>query len=387
MIVRADSLLLRLEFLAVWLLVAALVLGQNALASLLFTMTFFLTFGLWLVKAAERVDGLAVAILLLSGLAVCGNALLSGTAVSFSYIRKLIMFWSTILLLSVVKDHQPEPREVRFLFRGNTLLACFLLGMYLVKGQALYRINGIITGYLTFGFTNPNLAAVFLSAICMVELIRAGTVRGKKKLAHLLLGAVLAFFVSETKARNAQVILVVFLAVSCLGRVSTGGFPGRRTPGLLAAAPLLFALGYLLLVSADWVQSLFSFLAGEGKGLDSRVWIWKFALEAFLASPLLGAYSQISGGTGASQMHNSHLDILASYGVPTFLLVWQLLRRLLEGDGKGGSAAVCRGAFFALLLSGLGEAILFSGGMGIYLYAGLLRLLANFDFEKKGFLL
>jgi len=40
-----------------------------------------------------------------------------------------------------------------------------------------------------------------------------------------------------------------------------------------------------------------------------------------------------------------------------------------------------------MLLSGLGEAILFSGGMGIYLYAGIFRVLANFDFEEKGHLL
>ena len=36
--------------------------------------------------------------------------------------------------------------------------------------------------------------------------------------------------------------------------------------------------------------------------------------------------------------------------------------------------------FSVLLLTGMGEAMLFSGGLGVYIFAGVLRMLANYDF-------
>lgn len=388
---RTEPLFIRLQILSLAGIMAIQALGNPAIASLLFTITFLLTLGLWLTTAAKRISSsnlLAISILAVSCISVCANALMTGTVVSFGYFKKVIMFWSTILLFGAMGEHQPRWEDVRFLFRWNTVLACFLIGMYLLRRDQMHLLNGMVTLYLTFRFTNPNLAAVFLSSVCMIELIQAAAMQRKmEKCFHMALAGCFLFFVFETRARNAQLALVFFWLMF----LSVGLFPRWRPEmrgwmtALITLFPLAFAMGYLLLVNTPAVQDMFSFLIGEGKDLDSRVDIWRFALQSFASSPLTGAYSQISGGTGASQLHNSHLDILASYGAPVFGLVMLLVFRTLYGKRRlrgGRIHFLCQIGFAAILLSGTGEAMLFSGGMGIYLFTGVLLMLANFDFDN-----
>lgn len=384
-----EALLVRLQVLTLGGIVAAQALGKPSLASLLFTLTFFLSFGLWLAMAIGKLsngDLLAVFLLAASCLSVTVNALLTATVVSFSYFKKLIIFWTTILLFSAMGKYQTEAADVRFVFRWNTILVVFLIGMYFLRRDQMYQLNGIVTIYLTFGFTNPNLVAVFLSAACMIERIHGAAVSGKmEKLLHGVLAGFLIFFVWETRARNAQLLLMAFLLARFVLSLFPKWMPEMKGwfAGLIAVLPLVFAVGYLGLIRIPSVQRLFSFWIGEGKGLDSRVEIWTFALRSFVSSPLTGAYSEISGGTGASQMHNSHLDILASYGAPVCILTCAFLFLMLYGKRQqsGRVHFLCQMGFAALLMSGIGEAMLFSGGMGIHLFGGVLLMLMNFDFE------
>lgn len=379
--IRTDASLLGLNFLCLWGITLTQALGKPGLASLMFTCTFPLTLALWLVRteqAMEEENCLTVAIFWLSAVSVCLNALMSGTVVTFSYLKKLILFWCTVAMLGAVSRYRPGKREVGFLLAGNTVISCLLCLFYLLRRQEMFLLNGMVTGYLTFRFTNPNLAALFLAAMAMIQFARPEM--GRKWVFHRMLGVILTFFVYKTQSRNAMLILLCFLLLSLLSRRKQ--VIGKKAAALLSLLPLVFAAAYLLFVSAPWVQQRFSFLAGEGKGLDSRVEVWRFAVDAFLTRPITGAYSQISFGTGASQMHNTHLDLLASYGIGVFLLVWRLLYLLLYREGEGRTAAKFRLALLCLFLSGMGEASLFSGGMGISLYAGMLGLLANFDYGE-----
>lgn len=363
------------------------VLGKADLAGNFFTLTFFLTVLLWLNHASRRIDRkdeLVLAIMALSCVSVCTNALTSGTAVSVSYFKKLLMFWTTLLFFAGMEAYPTDCRDRKTVFRWSSLLSGFLIVMYLLRRDEMYTINGIVTIYLTFGFTNPNLTAVFLASLCMLELLQGAAEQKLKRWWHWLLAGILAVFVYLTRARNAQLVLFFFLTGFFLARF----LPKKRlwvsslTAALLSGAPLLFAAGYLLLISSPWVGETFSFLVGEGKELDSRVGIWSFAVNAFANSPLVGAYSEISGGSGASQMHNSHLDLLASYGAPVMVLTWLLMASFLRGGSREGYVAFgCRLGFAALLLTGLGEAMLFSGGMGVYLFGGIFLMMKNGDFE------
>lgn len=381
----ADRLLIRLQCLTLAGIIVMQALGKEAVASRLFTLTFVFTFALWLVRLAgglSKQSLLAIMLLIASGISVSANALLSGTVVSFSYMKKLIMFWSTLVCFAAVCEYRPTEKDIRFVFQWNAFLACFLTAMYFAGKPQMYLLGGRVSAYLTFRFTNPNLAGVFLAAICMIEAIHAAAAeKYRTKLSHFLLAGMMAFFAFQTQSRNAQLLLLFFFLFFTGKRSQMNG----RMAAWIVMLPFLFALGYLLLVYTPAAQMLFSFLIGEGKDLDSRVKIWQFALNAFSASPFFGAYSEISGGTGTSQMHNSHLDILASYGAPVFGLFCVFLVSVLRDNGArktGCLSSLCRIGFSALLLSGIGEAMLFSGGMGIYLFAGVLRMLANSDLER-----
>lgn len=101
--------------------------------------------------------------------------------------------------------------------------------------------------------------------------------------------------------------------------------------------------------------------------------IWTFALSLIEDSPLIGAYYEAGYGTGMFQMHNTHLDTAVSYGVPTLVLVCLFLYLLLR-QAQEGDRPVSALAFMSVLLLGVGEAALLSGGLVFYLYAGLFLL-------------
>ncbi|MBP1576223.1 MAG: hypothetical protein J6A68_01695, partial [Oscillospiraceae bacterium] len=81
-----------------------------------------------------------------------------------------------------------------------------------------------------------------------------------------------------------------------------------------------------------------------------------------------------------SQMHNTHLDLAASYGIPVMVFFCLLLTFYLYQREKNYSDK--KSFFFLLgficaLMLGIFEAALVSGGMGIYLFMGIFLLLAN----------
>lgn len=383
----ADSLavLMRLQFLTLFGLILAQVFGKTGVASGLFTVTFFLTALIWVCQGMLEMgenQRLAMLTVMVSGISVAGNCLLAQNRISFGYVRKWVMFCTSVLFLAVCGDYKPGEKEVKILLKGSTGVGIFLAGMYFVQPEKMYLFGGKVSQYLTFRFTNPNLTAVFLTGITLLQWVQMRENRGFDGALFAGLGGFLSWCVVKTRSRNALLVLVFFLLVLALAGLGYGIVLEGWLRWMAAAFPLVFALGYLLLVRLPAVERLLSFLTGAGKALDSRVWIWELALEQTGKNPLLGAYSQISGGTGVSQLHNSHLDVLASYGVVTLCLVCLLLYRLLEPVGRGRGAYLCRMGFLTLLLAGMGEAMLFSGGMGVYLLFGGLRLLANYDFEE-----
>ena len=155
---------------------------------------------------------------------------------------------------------------------------------------------------------------------------------------------------------------------------------------VFSIAPAVFVMFYMAMVNLPWVQIILDFLVGEGKALTSRHDVWETALTALYSSPLIGAYSQISNGEGALQMHNSHLDIAASYGIVVFLLVCYLLWRYLYQKGRyynHKSNYVYILGFVCAILLGIGEAALFSGGLGIYVFIGTFLMLANYEKQES----
>lgn len=387
---RVDTFLIKLQFLLLAGITVTQVLNKPSISSMLFMLTFLVTLAFWFLTASRRIsktDILMSWIIVLSFVSVAINAIITDANVSFNYVKKLIMFWTTLIFLSSMRVYKPNHEVVQFIFRVNALMAIFLIGMHFLQHDQMYTWNRRVTDYLLFRFTNPNLTAIFLSGICIIELLsayRAG--KRKWKTFHSALVLFMAWFVIKTQCRNAQLLLTAFFAVYIFMIL----FPRNRLrmkkwmAVVISVFPALFSAVYLLFVYTPGIQTMFAFLIGEGKRLDSRVLIWTQAYQAISSSPIFGAYSEISNGTGQSQLHNSHVDVAASYGIPVLILLCIFLCRILSSQPKQGHMQfVCLAGVTALLMSGIGEGMVFSGGLGIYIFVGIILMLANYDLDNE----
>ena len=276
----------------------------------------------------------------------------------------------------------------RFIDRIVDFLTVFLIFMYFADNSSMHLLNGMITRYLTFRFSNPNTTGLFLISLYMLELYRLfAREKWYLKLVHIAMACFLGWVVLGTESRNCLLVLLMFTA-ACFWLE----FKSRRKlrvtrfwAVIIAWFPVVFVGVYMLFVYAPWVQKLLSFLVDVGKGLDSRTRIWTESLRFIAESPLIGSYHGISDGTGAIQLHNSHLDIAASYGIPVLAMVCSLLTTYLYQKGRyyeDKESFSYMLAFACAIMLGLGEAALFAGGLGIYIFAGIFLMLSSRETKK-----
>lgn len=383
---RLDVFLYKTLYLVAAGIIVFQAFGQAGITSILFLMTFPLTVLLWLRTVRKTATGADLMMLCTAALAVVCvliNAAVSSASLSFDYLRKVIMFIMSLMFLQTVYRVRVKPDIAKFINTTVDCLTVFLILMYVFRYSQMHLFNGRVTIYLTFGFSNPNTTGLFLTCLYMLELYRLfSPEKWYLKILHVMMALFLAVFVLETQARNSLLVLLLFTAV-CAWLI----FRGRKNMRIskfwatvIAIFPILFVVVYMGLVYSDWFQKVFSFLVGEGKTLNARALIWARVLQQIETSPLIGAYHQLSEGTGMSQMHNTHLDIAGSYGVPVLVLVCILLRKYLYQRGRIYSdkeSYIYILSFACAIMLGIGEAALFSGGLGIYLFVGAFLLLSN----------
>lgn len=375
---KEDRALLKALFALAAGMAALQMFGLDGLTSVLFYLTFPLTVTLWLrsVRKSLTANDILVALtVVLACICILADCAISRGQLSFAYWKKGIMFAMTLLFFGAVSRLWVDAGTVRFVHLVAELLTATFAAMFLLQREQMYLLNGVRSAYLTFGFSNPNLATMFLSMLYMLHLCR---LLADGKWRHGAWAAVLLFFVVETGSRNALLAVTMVTVWALWIRKRESVRIGGLTSGVIAWMPMMFSAVYMAVVSSERVRLALQFLSGEGKGLGSRVEVWQRAWSTIAASPLLGAYHAISDGTGLSQMHNSHLDLGASYGLTVLILVCMLLRRWL----RGGRNIYILGFAGALLL-GIGEAAVFSGGLGIYIFAGSFLLLAKGEQDEN----
>ena len=387
---QAENLMMKVMYFLSCLVVLAQVLQISGLVSILIAILYAATFVLFAVSWIYEfsiLDAFAIVIVLLSFVHVFLNALASGSNVSFSYLRKWIMFSSTIVFFASAFKLVPDEKLLKEVRVGNVCLALFLMEEYVRQGRSVYYLNGIYTEYLIFHFTNPNLTALFLGTIAIFEVCRVYSCRGvQMKVLHAALAAVMIFFSAETQSRNILLVTTVFVILFLVLLIRKQRELKRSWLAalLVSVYPLFFSLIYLRTISWIKREGFLSFLVEKGKELSSRTNIWQTAFSQFRESPLLGAYYQMSGGTGLSQAHNTGVDILTSYGLIPFILVNVFLVQVMYRSGQAIAREnfIYLAAFACCLLMGTGEAALFSGGLCIQIFVGTFLILANFG-EKK----
>lgn len=389
---KIDSFLLRLLVLLAAGMVVCQSLGMDSLTSRMFLLTFPVTIFLWLRTIRVTVTGLDLVVIVTIALALVSvliNASITNTMPNFSYIRKLIMFAMTLLFFQTAHRLRIDKEMVRFINVVADLMVLYLIFAFFLMNARMFQLHGRNSTYLTFHMDNPNLTALFLTCLYMLALYRLfSPERWYVKVLHVIMALFLGTFVVLTQSRNCLLVLLIFTAV-CAWLIFRGNGTmklRKGTSALIATFPGLFVAAYFLLIYTPVIQKAFAFLVAEGKKLDSRTRVWTAGLEPLARSPLIGAYSEISGGTGSFQMHNTHLDIACSYGFPVLILVcillWNYLNRKDRIYTKKSSYIYILGFACAIML-GIGEAALFSGGLGLYVFVGIFLMLADHSEEAE----
>lgn len=373
----AQTWLLRLLIVFAALMPVFQMLGADALVSLLFHGSFILVGALWLTTIPHLCadDWIALAAILIAFVGVCVNGVLSGAAFSFGYLKKFIFFAATMILFAAAEKVTADKKTEQLLRVSIYAVTVVMVMAFVFGGTKMYEINGVVSRYLTFGFGNPNFTAIMI--LCFLCFLAAFFVSAKAKGEKILcvwFFAVLVFFLLKTRSRNALLVFAAFivLAIAAWFYIKKRSRLSWWLALLIAVWPLIFAGLYFAVLTSDWVMNALSFMVEEGKKLDSRVEIWRYAFDAYKNWPVTGAYFQITEGTGVAQMHNTHVDMLAAYGpIVTALVSLFLYRILRKYEIKDYCRALYLVGFISMLLIGMGEAALFSGSLCFYVFASL----------------
>lgn len=371
------------------LMMISAILEKDTIYSMLFMLSFVIVLFMFLTnidKYSKSYLLLLFALICLTLFNVLINALCSDNAkLSFNYLKKYIMFIAAMIFLSLCSKVKIDSKTKKFIGGATFILSCLIILFYFLLGNTLYRYNGIQSKYLVFNFGNPNAAGMYLTAVALIELSIFYNVGIFKKVIVMAIGVFLCYLVTLTQCRNAELAILIFFVVQIMYRIKSMVNKNKKIPKcvviLIAVIPILFALVYMSLVDNPAVANALKFMSSEGKGIDSREKIWARAFAAFGNSPIFGAYSEIRGENGAYQMHNSHVDVLVSYGVLPFVIMVVILSKIMVDVNKkiySTKQQIYYIAFICIIFIGCCEAVLFSGGL-LYIFAGCMLLCSSYS--------
>ena len=140
----AENIIIRILYIAAISLVIFQVFSINRAVSILLIATIITVYVLWgltLYKEVTNRDVMLVCLITLTSWNVFINAQMAGADLSFSYIRKLLLFSSTLIFLQTATKMRIDSRLEQLILNANSLLAIFLLAEYLILGNQAYLIQ------------------------------------------------------------------------------------------------------------------------------------------------------------------------------------------------------------------------------------------------------
>lgn len=371
---------MKIEFFLVTLIILFTVLRQDTLISFCFALSFIML----LLYTVNRICQykFSVMLLLLIILAfsnVVWNASNSPEAqLGFDYFKKVLMFSAFMLIFYYAQEDSVTTKTYDSLVKMVCIAGLLLLISYFFFGNTDTLGDGII-----LGFSNPNFCGMWLLHI-FIYVFMFGVMKKRSIRMRMLLFAVLAiiaWMIAETKARSCLIGLFVFCVFCLIGKLlDPNKVLNRIVLGVVILFPIVLVGIYHQLLNSAWFLRFFSFMVSEGKGLDSRLRIWEPALRLLRENIWLGDYCGISNGLGVSQLHNTHLDVLCSYGILPFLIFIYMLytkckKAICKKMNYCNYCAMC--GFLAIIVMGAFEAAVVSGAMGMNILTAGLIVLAN----------
>lgn len=369
-----------IEIVLVELIVLFTILKQNDAISICFALSFIVLLAYTIRRATIKKFEILPLLLIATALVnVLVNGLLSNEAnLGFDYFKKVIMFSAFVLMLYFSEKDFVSDKTISIVKGVPVVCALLLVVSYFFLGNTTRYAGGV-----TLGFSNPNFTGMWLLHLSIYTLLFV-IYEEKHFLLRVFSGILFVsavWLIFQTKARSCLIGIVLFCALCLIGKV-LGKYIARNAIVSTAViiTPILVVILYHYLLNASWFLNLFSSFVSAGKGLDSRLAVWDPAIKLLKSNFILGDYSGISNGTGASQLHNTHLDVICSYGIVPFLLFLSLLnsvcRRVSEQSMEYSNyCALC--GFISVIIMGSFEAAVVAGAMGMNILTAGLIILAN----------
>jgi O-antigen ligase len=354
--------------------------GNSNMVSLFFTATFVVLLIMFATVLMQGQWGKEtyqnIALLLLILLLALVALLSSIDNISFNYFKKYFMFGSTIIFLLIVTVIIVDTKLLKFILKMNLVL-CLVYFLFYFFGDAPYYGGG-----LTLNYSNPNLLALWLLHSVLYSII--SFVYFKSKALRILLIItiiILLTMVLETRTRSVLLELAIFAIILASIFMRRRFMFGKMSTALFVLFPLIFAIIYMVQIYNPIIGESLNFLSSPGKGLDSRFSIWSNAFEVIKNNFVFGNYNKISEGTGMSQLHNTHIDVIASYGCFVFVAFIIYLYKITFRIAKSCETRlqkIALASFFAVLIMGSGEAAFVSGSVGMYILSCSFLLIARY---------
>lgn len=353
-----------------------------SLSSIAFTVSIILVMVL-IVGRLRKFDIYVFLFAIIAILGVVFTGIINGAMLmSFDYYRKYLLALSTAIIFYMASTISISLKLVKWIKKISVLLAVFYVVAFYILGK-----QETLAGGITLNFVNPNFTAFWLVIAVLYSIYNLVTERSFiLKIFFGCLSAILMVMVNNTLARSAIMTLIIFFALLLVGVIRKKYRFSNRVIAGVVVLPLIIGILYMNFVNNDKILELFSFMEGDGKSLLSRKNIWQTALEILKNHLWFGNYYKATGGTGLSQLHNTHIDLLVSYGLIAFLAFIKVLYCSLQRTVRKINSFpqyVGISAVVAVIFLGSFEAALISGGLGINYWVACFLICARYSGEER----
>lgn len=375
---RSVNLLVKFELTLAIVIAIATLSGKSNLVSLCFYASFFVMMILVLKMSRYRSQCKTVAMITIffAFVSVMISAVLYGGSPVLGNMIYFLVFSALLMYMYILQIIDIHYALFKWIMKwGIVFSSCFPIAYY-VLGIRTYQAE-----YLSMNFSNSNLLGMWILQATIFAFINLLWQRGMIKK-----GICLVLFISNIKllilsgTRNALLALVLGGVVILLNLYQKRRYSKTLLFGV-AVLPILFLIIYLgCFSSLSQNKFLLQFMT-ESKGIDSRYTIWIATLFNLKGYFLTGSYFLLAGNT-----HNSHLVVLASYGIIVLILtIFFLYSVMNEANSQCETPfqKVCLAAFFVTIFMGIGEGALFSGAVGLYIPACVYLLLCRYNPEYE----
>lgn len=355
--------------------------SSKAMISTVFYCTFFIL--IWCIfehpfLIRREISPMVALISVLSFVNVLISSAMGNGSFSFDYFVNYFAFVFLLLYMMLMCSYKPSYTiGIAILWIELGVAAIYAFSFYV-----LHIVGGDFIGYFSMNFSNPNLLAMFLYQsvlFCLVSFFILQKYFLKALCA--IIGVADFNLMLMADSRNCIISFAMVVVVTIYFMIQK---KYRISPWILkfvAVFPFLFAWIYLNFITVFRFEDD-TLLNHDGKNVTSRVHIWNHALDNLDgANFIFGNYPVLQGNA-----HNSHLAVLASFGVIVAILFVTLLYKVMKHCSDNLSSykqAVCLVGFMGTIFIGMAEGALVCGSLGLYIPACTFLCLASVDWSGQ----